>query len=76
MMKRETKIKIGFYLLSLAVVAGSLYLVNLGVFIEWQASFPNAPAEKMRPWAYLYYGIALALLGAAIWAFRKAWKRP
>jgi len=52
-----------------------LYLVNLAVYVEWSASFPNRPAEEMRQWAYLYYFGALASLSGSVLLFRAAWKR-
>ena len=74
-MRRDTLVKIGLFLASGILLLASLYLTNLGVYVEWSASFPGRPADAMRPWAYLYYGLALACLIASILLIRTALRR-
>ena len=71
-MKRDDWKRLGLYALSATAVLAGLYFVNLGVFHEWQASFPNAPAEKLRMWGYVSYGLALTLFVFAYWLFGRA----
>jgi hypothetical protein len=74
-MHPDKLIKFGLYLASAIALLACLYLVNLGVYIEWSASFPGRPADATRPWAYLYYGLALASLIASVLLFRWALRR-
>ncbi len=60
------------YFASVAAFIASYYLMSLGIYVEWSASFPGRPADQMRPWAYLYYGLAVLSLIAGILLFRKA----
>jgi hypothetical protein len=74
-MPPDRLIKVGLYLASAISLLACLYLINLGVYVEWSASFPGRPADAMRPWAYLYYGLALASLIASVLLFRRALRR-
>lgn len=74
-MQKNTALKLALYTGSLIGALTCLYLLNLGIYVEWSASFPGRPADKMRPWAYLYYGLALASLALSVLLFQKARKQ-
>ena len=62
-----------FILAAVALIA--LYqVVNLAIFTAWQTAFTNANVSALTWWFYLYCGIAIALLIAAILFVRQGFK--
>lgn len=59
------------YIAMIVSFAVCAYLLNLGVYTEWGASFPERPPQ-MRTWAYVYYGLSAVFLVCGIVLFRKA----
>ena len=63
-----------YYVLSFFISFALLYDLNLIVFSAWESAFMNT---NISYWVFLFYiplGIAMCLLAAMIWSFKKARK--